>query len=93
MLVIVKSAPESPEGKSGMKLARDMGADLCLIQDAVYFAQEGRILDFPGNIYVLEDDRRLRGLRHDEMCRAMKGIDYDGLIELITKEDKIVGAF
>ncbi|MBI3592910.1 MAG: hypothetical protein HY099_05465, partial [Nitrospirae bacterium] len=62
MLVIIKSAPDTPEGKRGVKLARDMAADLFLIQNGVYFAQEERLEGFCGNTYALEDDLKLRGI-------------------------------
>jgi len=38
MLVIVKSTPDTPEGKRGIKLAIDITANVVLIQNAVYFA-------------------------------------------------------
>jgi len=38
MIVIVKSGPDTADGKRGVKFARDMGADLFLIQNGVYFA-------------------------------------------------------
>ena len=69
MIVIIKSAPDTPEGKRGIKLARDMAADLFLIQNGVYFAQEERLEGFCGTVYVLEDDLKLRGAQG---CRHRK---------------------
>lgn len=93
MLVIIKSAPDTPEGRRGVKLARDMAADICLIQNAVYFAQKERLEGFCGMAYVLDEDARLRGLSSADMDKGMKEIDYNGLVDLMIKEDKVVGMF
>lgn len=93
MLVIVKNGPDTPDGKRGMQLARDMCADVCLIQNAVYFAQKQKLEGFCGAVYVLEEDRRLRGLRHDAEGENIRPLDYDGLVELMSGTDKIAGIF
>jgi sulfur relay protein TusB/DsrH len=93
MLVIIKSSPDTPEGKSGIKLAIDMVANIVLIQNAVYFAQKDRLDSFSGIRYALEDDIRLRGLRDEELRKDIKKLDYDGLIELMIEEDKMIGIF
>lgn len=91
MLVIIKSAPDTPEGKRGVRLARDMAADICLIQNAVYFALKERLEGFCGMAYILDEDARLRGLRAEDMDKGIKEIDYDGLVDLMVKEDKVIG--
>ena len=95
MLVIIKNAPDTPEGKRGVKLARDMSADLVLLQNGVYFLQEECLEDrgFYGTAHVLEDDRRLRGLRVNAEMRNIKDISYDSLIDLMTGSDKVIGMF
>jgi len=93
MLVIIKSGPDTQDGKRGVKLARDMTADICLIQNAVYFAQKERLEGFCGTVYMLDKDAGLRGLKGDELEKGIKKIDYDGLVELMAEEDKIVGMF
>ncbi len=93
MLVIIKSAPDTPEGSRGVKLARDMAADICLIQNAVYFAHKERLEGFCGTAFVLGEDARLRGLSSGDMDKGIREIDYDGLIDLMVKEDKVVGMF
>jgi sulfur relay protein TusB/DsrH len=93
MLIIIKSFPDTPEGKRGIKLAIDMAANVVLIQNAVYFAQGDRHDSFNGIIYALEDDIRLRGLRDEELRKDMKKLDYDGLVELMIEEDKLIGIF
>jgi len=93
MLVIVKNAPDTPEGRRGIKLAIDMSSNIVLIQNAVYFAQKDRLDGFSSIIYALEDDIRLRGLRDEELKKGIKKLDYDGLIELMIEEDKVIGIF
>ena len=95
MLVIVRNAPDTPEGKRGVKLARTMAADLVLVQNGVYFLQEDHLEDlgFCGTAYVLEDDRRLRGLKIDAEKKNMQDINYDSLIDLMSESDKVVGMF
>lgn len=93
MLVIIKSAPDTTEGARGLTLAREGGADLVLLQNGVYFAQKERLGSFPGAVYVLDDDKRLRGLRDPEIDTRAQSIDYDKLTDIITSGDKVVGLF
>ncbi len=93
MLVIVKSAPDTMDGKRGVKLARDMAADVVLLQNGIYFAQGERLEGFCGTAYALDDDIRLRGLNADEIEKNIKRLDYGSLVELMTNEDKVVGMF
>lgn len=93
MFVIVKSAPDTTDGKRGMKLARDMAADVVLLQNAVYFAQKERLEGFCGTAYVLDDDVRLRGLKNDEIEKDIRKLDYGSLIDLMARADKVVGIF
>jgi sulfur relay protein TusB/DsrH len=93
MLVIIKSAPDTTEGARGLTLAKEGGADLVLLQNGVYFAQKERLGAFTGAVYVLDDDKRLRGLKDSEMDARTKSIDYDKLTDIITGGDKVVGLF
>jgi sulfur relay protein TusB/DsrH len=93
MLVLIKSSPDTPEGKRGFKLARDMASDMVLLQNGVYFAQKERFDGFCGKVYILEEDMRLRGLKEQEILKDTIKIDYDGLVDLIVEEDKVVGMF
>ena len=93
MLVIVKSGPDTADGKRGVKLARDMAADVALLQNGVYFAQKERLEGFCGTVYVLEDDLKLRGLRHEEVEKEIERLDYGTLVDLMAQEDKVVGMF
>ncbi len=93
MLVMIKSAPDTTDGATGLTLAKEGGADLVLLQNGVYFAQKERLGTFAGSVYVLDDDKRLRGLKDSEMDSRAKVIDYDGLTDLITAGEKVVGMF
>lgn len=93
MLVIVKSAPDTADSERGVKLARDMAADLVLLQNGVYFAQEERLGDYCSTAYVLDDDKRLRGIKDEEMEKNMKIVNYDKLIDLMIENDKVIGMF
>lgn len=93
MLVIVKSAPDTADGERGVKLARDVAADLVLLQNGVYFAQKERPGDYCSTAYVLDDDKRLRGIKDAEMEENMKIVNYDKLIDLMTENDKVIEMF
>lgn len=93
MLVIIKSSPDTPDGRRGVKLARDMAADICLIQNAVYFAQGERLDGFCGAVYMLDDDSRLRGLKDEDILKDIKKLNYDRLVDIMINEDKVVGMF
>ena len=93
MLVLVKSAPDTTDGRRGVKLARDMAADVVLLQNGVYFAQGERLEGFCGSAYVLNDDLKLRGIREDEIEKNIRRLDYGGLVDLIAGGDKVVGMF
>jgi sulfur relay protein TusB/DsrH len=93
MITIIKSSPDTPEGKRGFKLARDMASDMVLLQNGVYFAQRERFEGFCGKVYILEEDMRLRGLRDNEILKDAIKIDYERLIDIMAEEDKVVGMF
>ena len=91
----MRNAPDTIEGKRGVKLARTMAADLVLLQNGVYFLQEDHLEDlgFCRTAYVLEDDRRLRGLNIDAEKKNMKDINYESLVDLMSESGKVVGMF
>jgi sulfur relay protein TusB/DsrH len=93
MLVMIKSAPDTTDGVIGLNLAKEGGADIVLLQNGVYFAQTDRLGAFEGAVYVLDDDKRLRGLKDEELDARAKKIDYDKLTDIITGGMKVVGMF
>lgn len=93
MLVMIKSAPDTTDGTTGFALAKEGNADLVLLQNGVYFAQKERLGIFPGTVFVLDDDKRLRGLKDAELDARVKAIGYDQLTDLMTQSDKVVGMF
>jgi sulfur relay protein TusB/DsrH len=76
-----------------LTLAKESGGDIILLQNGVYFAQKERLGIFPGAVYVLSDDMRLRGINDSELDTRAKTIDYDKLTDIITGVDKVVGLF
>jgi len=87
MLFLFSSAPDTKEFQTAYKMAQDMNAEICLLQNAVYAA---------GNKdnhahYALSDDLALRGI--DKSTVTAKVIDYSQLIDIMTGTDKVVGLF
>ena len=93
MIVLVKSAPDTTDGQRGVALAKDGNADIVLLQNGVYFAQKERLGAFAGTVYILDDDKRLRGLKDSEMDTRAKVVNYDALTDLMTGGRKVVGMF
>jgi sulfur relay protein TusB/DsrH len=93
MVVIIKSAPDTNDGALGLTLAKDGRADLILLQNGVFFAKKERLGSFPGTVYVLDDDKKLRGLKDSELDERVKVIDYDKMTDIITSGEKVTGMF
>ncbi len=87
MLFLIAGAPDTQEFKTAFRMAKDVNADICLLQNAVYAARNSD----DNNMYALSDDMKLRGIHEDEIsCRP---IDYGQLVDLMTDSDKVVGIF
>jgi len=93
MLVLIKSAPDTTDGALALTLAIESKADLVLLQNGVSFALKDRISGFSGMVYVLDDDKRLRGLTDPELDHRVRTVSYDTLIDLMAASDKVVGMF
>lgn len=87
MLFLISSAPETKEFKTAFNLAKDMSADICLLQNAVYASRNLN----DSSLYVLLDELKLRGINENEI--SGKPIDYGRLIDLMNETDKVVGIF
>ncbi|MDA8388429.1 MAG: DsrH/TusB family sulfur metabolism protein [Nitrospiraceae bacterium] len=92
MLIIIKSAPDTPEGKRGISLAGRMGADVVLLQDAVRFAAKEKKLQTGGRVYMLEEDAA-RLLGAGETAPEVLRISYGGFVDLLASQDKVQGMF
>jgi len=64
-----------------------------LLQNGVYFSQKDRLGPLSGTVYVLNDDKRLRGLKDPELDERVKTSDYDKLTDHITGGEQVVGMF
>ncbi|HMK56808.1 MAG TPA: DsrH/TusB family sulfur metabolism protein [Dissulfurispiraceae bacterium] len=93
MLVIIKSAPDTTEGKRGVALAREMATAMMLLQNGVYFVSSGMPVDFGGPVYVLEEDLMLRGLGEYSTGKGMKRVSYEDFVDIMAGSDKVVGMF
>jgi len=91
MLVIVRSSPDTSEGKRGLKMARELAADIVFLQNGVYFALNDMMEGFCGTAYALEEDIQLRGLTGQ--MRGIRVVGWDELIDLMADEDKVIGTF
>jgi len=85
MLFLISSAPDTKEFKTAYHLAKNLNAEICLMQSAVYASRDLN----DQSLYVLRDDLQLRGITEDET--SSKIIDYDELIELMLNTDKVIG--
>lgn len=90
MLVVIKSSSDTLETKRAVKLARDLAADIVLLQNAVYLAAKERLDGFCGMVYALDEDMRLRGVK--EIEKGVKPIGYGELVDLMA-EDRVAGIF
>ena len=70
MLVIIKSAPDTTEGKRGVALAKELSSAMVLLQNGVDFISGGIPVDFGGPAYVLEEDLRLRDWENTRSAKA-----------------------
>lgn len=87
MLFLISSAPDTKEFKTAYKLAKDMDAEVCLLQNAVYASRDLN----DSSLHVLRDETQLRGINENEISGKL--IDYSQLIDLMTGTDKVVGLF
>jgi len=93
MLVLIKSSPDTAEGRRGIKLAKDLGADMVLLQNGICLATHEILKNFNKSIYVLDEDMRLRGINIRYGEKDIRLIDYDGLIKLVVGDEKVIGLF
>jgi sulfur relay protein TusB/DsrH len=91
MLVIIKSSPDVKGARSAVKLAEELSADIVLLQDGIYIAEQDGLEGFSGTAHVLSDDLRLRGV--ESISKHTRPIEYGELIDLMAAEEKVVGMF
>jgi sulfur relay protein TusB/DsrH len=87
MLVLISSAPDTREFQTAYKIAKEAGAEICLLQNAVYAASN----DAHEVRYALGDDLALRGIDSDNVNVTI--INYSQLLDIMTKSEKVVGLF
>ena len=67
-----------------------MDAGICLVQNGVYFAVKEKSKDIKGSVYALSEDITLRGLKP---AGNVRGINYDELIDIMNRTEKVIGMF
>jgi sulfur relay protein TusB/DsrH len=87
MLFLISSAPDTKEFKTAYKMAKDINAEICLLQNAVYASRNSD----DNGLYLLRDDMQLRGINENDVSGEL--IDYSRLVNLMTDADKVVGIF
>ncbi len=87
MLFLIASAPDTKEFKTAYKLAKEISAEICLLQNGVYASRNLN----DSSLYVLRDEIQLRGINANEV--SGKIIDYSQLVDLMADTDKVVGLF
>lgn len=92
MIIMIKSAPDTPEARRALTLAGELAADIVLIQNAVHLAPE-KDVGRGGAVYALDEDLRMRGIGPGADIGAVQRIDYDALVDLIVRTDRVHGAF
>ncbi len=87
MLFLISSAPDTKEFKSAYKIAQQMNAEVCLLQNAVYASRN--LLD--SRFYIMKDELQMRGIKEEEVSGKL--IDYSQLVDMMAKSDKVAGLF
>lgn len=90
MTVIVKSSPDTPEGKRGWQTAIDLSADIVLLQNGVcaILSEYASIPDI--QVYAIEEDCLMRGIPAHSAGRITM-IDYAELVDIMQKSDHVIG--
>lgn len=91
MLIIIKSSPETAEAKRGFQTAKDLSANVLLMQNAVYALKQGGLDGVKADVYAMEDDMKLRGIKYP--ASGVKPIDWAGFVDLAAKDEKTLGMF
>ena len=87
MLFLISSAPDTKEFKSAYRIAQQMNAEVCLLQNAVYASRNL----FDSRFYIMKDELQMRGIKEDEVSGKL--IDYSQLVDMMAESDKVAGLF
>lgn len=91
MIVLIKSSPETEAAHRGMKVARDLAADIVLIGPAAGLARLGALDGFCGTAHALAQD--IAALGPVELERGVRIIDREELRALLEGEERFEGEF
>jgi sulfur relay protein TusB/DsrH len=89
MLVLIKSAPDTTEAIRAVLLAKEMSANIVLLQNGVYLAGNPMLDGVAGTVFALKEDMQMRAVDNPDPKR----IGYDDLVDLMADDEKVVGMF
>ncbi len=104
ILMLISSAPDTPEAQGALQLAQDMleaGNDLAIfyLQDGVFHAMKraasgGTLSNAHVAFYCLREDLEMRGFKAEDVARTVTMSDYDDLVDLMMERSaQTLGAF
>lgn len=96
MLHTVNRSPfEKSSLESALRLAKP-GSALLLLEDAVYAAVKGTVLEEKMReaarrlrVHVLGPDLQARGLEEGALIEGIGVVDYGGFVDLVVENDKV----
>ncbi|MGQ9856837.1 MAG: sulfurtransferase complex subunit TusB [Fervidobacterium sp.] len=89
-LVLVKYGVDNPAERVKFEIANE-NDKIVLIQNGVFFAVVEDVTKLTkAEVYALKNDLEARGFCTADV-KNVKLVDYDGLVELIEKEEKFIG--
>ena len=96
MLHTVNRSPfEKSSLESALRLAKP-GSALLLLEDAVYAAVKGTVLEERMReaarrlrVHVLGPDLQARGLEEGALIEGIGVVDYGGFVDLVVENDKV----
>ena len=96
MLHTVNRSPfEKSSLESALRLAKP-GSALLLLEDAVYAAVKGTVLEEKMReaarrlrVHVLGPDQKARGLEEGALIEGIGVVDYGGFVDLVVENDKV----
>lgn len=92
-LVVVISPPGSAKGEHGVRLAKELAADIVLTGEAAGYALKGRLEGFCGTVYVIEEEGKPPGLKDEDMEKGVKRLSGGEFGEMLERGARVAGVF
>lgn len=92
-LILIKFGSDREIAKTLLKISEE-GDNVLFIQDGVLWALDEKTVEDMGNkkvnLYAVKEDLEARGYTQ-RLNEGISILDYDGVIDLIEKNEKIIG--